>query len=270
MLYGTFSGLQESIYFPSVGLPEKLRAAFSMSWALFVKHIFVTFSWVSGWSFLHLPKAGYLIFAVFLSVAGAGIIRGLISRSSESPTFSGNGYALTVSIALLIFFALGIAYHEMNVMATVKVMGGPGGWYLYALVVPISFVVSFGIASFGRKTARLLFAIFSAALFLTEAYGFIAVLFPYYEGIAVPAANGWGVEKIQEVEIPAGEAIARLLANKPAVFSPALLVVAAAVYVLLYCASMAVWFFLGRTDTPSAETNPHEDAPAAVSPAAKD
>ncbi|RJP18299.1 MAG: hypothetical protein C4520_14685 [Candidatus Abyssobacteria bacterium SURF_5] len=240
MLYGTFSGLQESIYFPSVGLIEKMRATLDVSWPLLIKHLFVTFSWVSGWSFLHLPKPAYLIFAAGFILAAAGLVKYLLAGNRRKEDLCMR-HALVAAGLLFLFFSAGVAYHQVNVMATVKVMGGPGGWYFYALVIPISFVAAFAVVKLQGALARWAFLLFSGALFVVELFGFFSMLLPYYAGFAVPAADGWGVAPANAGAIPLNEALWRLLANKPDFLSPSVLAVSAATYIILYLLLMLIW-----------------------------
>jgi hypothetical protein len=191
-LYGSFSGLQETMYFPSVGISERIHAAMTIPWALITKNLFVTFSWVSGWSFLHLPKPAYVVFAAIFTIAVFGLARGLFSRNQQLE-FSGQRLGLTSAVCLLGLFVLGVAYHAINTYATVRFVGGPGGWYFYALVVPISYTISVGIRQTSVRVARLYFAALYLGVMAVDVYGFLMVLAPYYTGIALPAADGWGV-----------------------------------------------------------------------------
>jgi hypothetical protein len=257
-LYGTFSGLQESIYFPSVGLPARIRAALQVNWLLILKHLFVTFSWVSGWSFLHLPKPAYVIFILLFILAGGGLLKYLFDQK-EHPL---DNHALLAAALLVGFFMLGVAYHEVNVKATVKIMGGPGGWYFYALAAAISYVFAFGITYLGRLWARWSFLLLSAGLFLIELYGFFGILLPYYAGLARPATDGWGLER--STHLPIGQALARLLADKPPILSPSLIVIAFAFCIILYTGMTSAWMLMSGETTHQEEQAQQEGVLVAV------
>jgi 4-amino-4-deoxy-L-arabinose transferase-like glycosyltransferase len=253
LLYGTFSGLQESIYFPSVGLSARIRAALQVNWLLILKHLFVTFSWVSGWSFLHLPKPAYAIFIVLFITAGGGLLKYLFNQK-EHPL---KNHAFVAAALLIGFFTLGVAYHEVNVKATVKIMGGPGGWYFYALAAPISYILALGLAHPGRVWARWSFLLLSAGLVLTELYGFFRILLPHYAGLARPAADGWGLQLLGH--LPVGKTLARLLVDKPAILSPAIVAVVLALCVILYLGMIIAWMMMTREMRHQGDQIPQEE-----------
>ncbi|MBI4830718.1 MAG: glycosyltransferase family 39 protein [Candidatus Lindowbacteria bacterium] len=213
-LYGSFSGLQETMYFPSVGISERIRAAVAVPWTLIMKNIFVTFSWVNGWSFLHLPKPAYSVFVILFLVAAVGLAKGLPFRNPQ-PGLSEQRYGLAASVCLFSWFSLGVAYHAVNAYATVGRVGGPGGWYFYALVVPISYAVSLGFSGIPPRFARSCFLIVYLGIVAAEVSGFLMVLAPYYAGVAVPAADGWGVVFPEnDVLVSSIEAVKRLTEGK--------------------------------------------------------
>jgi 4-amino-4-deoxy-L-arabinose transferase-like glycosyltransferase len=284
MLYGTFSGLQESIYFPSVGLLEKLRAALEVNWLFILKHLFVTFSWVSGWSFVHLPKGIYVVFLLLFGFATAGLARHLAAQQWRLRNIFRNDHALTAAFFLVFFFALGVAYHEINVKATVKVMGGPGGWYFYALVVPISYLLAAGMAAFagdygedwgpsrrkGRRGIswenflkwRWWFPCFAILFLIVELYGFAGILLPYYAGYAVPAADGWSVEAVDAARAHLADAVGRLLMDKPAALSPSVVAGGALLFITMYLGMIALWVVQSRTAGSFLELIPRKVVPA--------
>lgn len=233
-LYGTFSGLQETMHVPSVGVVERVQAVLEVSWVLVVKYLFVTYCWVSGWSFLHLPKPMYLVFIALFGAAAVGLARTTFAGKKKELASATERTASMAAVCLLAFFALGVAYHEVNAYATVRYIGGPGGWYLYALVVPISFLVSLGVGEAWPKLARAGFLMVFAAIMMVELYGFLLVLAPYYAGVAIPAADGWGVSfGGATMSVFSAETFARLTANKPHAFSSAvLLLLGVACYVV--------------------------------------
>ncbi len=219
-LYGTFSGLQESLHFPTVGMAERAKAAFEISWTLVLKYLFVTFAWISGWSFIQLPKVAYVPFVILFLIALVGVARYAIewrTNRLRSERMSGVPEAAMLFVAC---FAIGIAYHRVNAYATVQHMGGPGGWYLYALVVPISFLLSLGIWSIDPKRALWVFAAFFATIGAVEAYGLVFVLIPYYTGVAV-SANGWGVRVLEPwTGVLSPEILGRVAYTKPEAITP--------------------------------------------------
>ncbi len=253
LLYGSFSGLQESVYHPAMSLVEKMRAAFEVPWTRIVKHLFVSFCWVNGWSLVHLPKPPYFVFVVAFAVAVVGLARGghtgppLQEKAYNQTTSTVAEYQQRVVISaacLLFFFLLGVIYHEINAFAVVGLGGGPGGWYLYALVLPISFMTSLGIRGLGPLARPCLVAAF-VAIWAVEMYGFVFVLAPYYAGLALPAADGWGLRFMESPSlIFSMQTMTRLLANKPAFISPAALGLLSLAYLALHagvirrCASL--------------------------------
>ena len=252
-LYGTFSGLQESIYFPEVGLTERVQAALKIAWGLVLKHLFVSFCWVSGWSFLHLPRPAYFVFVILFVVAGYGIARSTFSLTKQRAELSNVMSGLVAALCLTAFFTLGVLYHEINTYATIHSMGGPGGWYFYAIVVPISFLVSFGVSGTGRKFSRYFFLVMFVAVMMLEVYGFLMVLAPYYTGIAVPTANGWGVNFVgSPTLIFSRETVTRLLANKPSALNSGTLTLLASDYLVIQ--GVVLWCFADATKEIPTET----------------
>ncbi|MBI5118440.1 glycosyltransferase family 39 protein [Candidatus Poribacteria bacterium] len=233
-LYGSFAGLQETMYFPSVGVTERIQAAMIVPWGLIAKNLFVTFSWVSGWSFLHLPKPAYVVFAAAFAVAVFGLLRGLSSRSQQ-PAFGETGFGLIPAVCLIGFFVLGVAYHAVNTYATVRFIGGPGGWYFYALVVPISYAVALGIRQASVRVARFYFAALYLGIMAVEAHGFLMVLGPYYMGLALPSPDGWGTIYPESRTLASmAEVFNRLTSGELIPVSAGLLVLLAASYFVLH------------------------------------
>jgi hypothetical protein len=245
-LYGTFSGLQETILFPEVGILGRIQATFDVPWILVLKNLFVTLCWVSGWSFLRLPKGMYLVFVCLFAVTIVGLVRMTYLSRRPKADFSPGGGAVSAALFLMAFFALGIAYHEVNAYATVRSLGGPGGWYFYAMVVPMSLIVSLGIGQAWSRSTRACFTAAFAAIAIVELYGFLMTLGPYYTGIAVPSAGGWGVDFIDDrMLVFSSQTLSRLGANKPYVFSPAILGVLALSYCIVQ--GMAYWTIVRLT-----------------------
>ena len=255
-LYGTFSGLQETIQFPAVGILERIQAIFDVPWMLVLKNLFVTLCWVNGWSFLHLPKAMYLVFVCLFAVAIVGLVRSAYSSGGREANFSPGGRAISAALFLMAFFALGVAYHEVNAYATVRSLGGPGGWYFYALVVPMSLIVSLGIGQAWSRSTRACFIAAFAAVGAVELYGFLMALAPYYTGIAVPSASGWGVDFIEgRMLVFSSQTLSRLGANKPYIFSPTII----GVLTLACCVIQgAACWTIARLASPS--SNHHSSA----------
>lgn len=219
-LYGTFSGLQETLHFPTVGLAERAKAAFEISWALVLKYLFVTFAWISGWSFIQLPKVAYIPFVILFLIALAGVARYAVEWRTSRLWSERMGGVPEAAMLLVGCFAIGIAYHRVNAYATVQHMGGPGGWYLYALVVPISFLLSLGIWNIHQKRARWVFVALFATIGAVEAYGLVFVLIPYYAGVAV-STNGWGVRFLEPfARVLSPEIPARVAFTKPVAITP--------------------------------------------------
>ncbi|UCD56379.1 MAG: glycosyltransferase family 39 protein [Candidatus Hydrogenedentota bacterium] len=259
-LYGSFSGLQETMYFPSVGLSDRIRAIPEVSWVLVFKHLFTTFCWVSGWSFLHLPKPLYLVFAALFVIATVGLAKTILSKGKQKEELTKRTNAVVAAACLVIFFAVGVAYHEVNAFATVRVMGGPGGWYFYAIVVPISLLVSLGIWGTKPKFAHRSFAVIFAATVMLEVYGFSFVLAPYYTGIAVPAADGWGVSFVETaIALFSRETLSRLLTNKPALLSSSSLASIAVLYCLAQIAVLLSIALGAASSSSPPETTSHPD-----------
>jgi len=191
----------------------------------------VTFCWCSGWSFVLLPKPVYLVFVALFGVAGIGLARIIKSRKSEEGAFAEQREPLTAAVCLLLFFIIGVAYHKINAYGTVRFMGGPGGWYFYAIVAPISFIIALGLWKTWPKCARCMFLVVFGAVAILEVYAVLMVLAPYYTGIAVPAVSGWGVTFVESwVLIFSQETAALLTANTPRMLSPNVLLCLAAAY----------------------------------------
>jgi len=224
-LYGSFSGLQETLRAPDFGGADRIGAIVSIPWVVVIKHLFVSFCWIGGWSFLKLPKVAYLVFVFVFSFAifGFGKLISAPERRRTLPAVERNGFLAAVCLA--IFFGLGIAYHSINVYTTMGFVGGSGGWYFYALVLPISFLVALGVREAWPGYARQIFVAGCVAIVLVEMYSVVAVLAPYYSGIAIPSPGGWGVSFADSPAlIFSGQTIARLLVNKPQVLSADVLV----------------------------------------------
>ncbi|RJP72458.1 MAG: hypothetical protein C4532_05935 [Candidatus Abyssobacteria bacterium SURF_17] len=249
-LYGNFSGLQETMHFPAVGMSERVRAALELPWVLVTKNLFVTFCWVSGWSFVHLPKAFHFVFVLLFGGALAGFLKAGLHRKKGPGKAIPPRNGVLAAVCLIFFFALGAAYHKINAAATVRSIGGPGGWYFYALVVPISYLVSLGTCKWGAKVRRYAFPLAFIALLLVEAYGFLFVLLPYYSGFATPAASGWGlVFEESVVHVFSGEAVIRLLTNKPEWLGASVLAFFAAAYCAASIAVLSIIATLtGKTE----------------------
>jgi len=230
-LYGTFSGLQESLYFPSVGLAERVSAVLEVPWVLVSKHLFVTFCWINGWSFLLLSKPVYLVFVVLFVLAGIGLARMVISGARRKGDLVRQNRLLAAAGCLVLLFVIGVAYHKINAYGTVRFMGGPGGWYFYAIVAPISSIVALGLSKAWPKFARGIMLTMFVALVMVEVYGFLMVLVPYYTGMAVPASSGWGVTFVEgPMQVFSKETAAHLTVNAPRFLQSNVLLCLAVVY----------------------------------------
>ncbi|GAB4343551.1 MAG: hypothetical protein Kow0099_22090 [Candidatus Abyssubacteria bacterium] len=252
LLYGSFSGLQESVYHASVSLADKIRAAFEVPWSRIVKHVFVSFCWVNGWSLVHLPRLPYIVFVLIFAGAIIGLVRlvfvlcegtarGAPAKHEDAEMVTAGQASrapFIAAVCLIFFFLVGVIYHEINAYAVVGLGGGPGGWYLYALVLPISFVVALGIRGLG-PLARPGFVAAFVAIWMVEIYGFLCVLAPYYAGLAVPAADGWGLHFAENPWLVFSmQTVTRLLANKPACVSAVTLLLSLA-YPVVHVAVMS-------------------------------
>lgn len=182
-LYGIMIVTHERIVLADVTLKAKLKQALIMPWPHELGVIFRSFIWVGGWSFLDQPKAVYDYFKFLFLISGLGIFLSFLREKRRALTLMG------LPILLVGAFLLGLMDFSVLSYMTRHVLGGAGGWYLYALVVPISVLLVFGFSGFDWKVwvSKWSWPALTISLCLVNMYGAFFILMPYYAGFS-PAA----------------------------------------------------------------------------------
>ena len=139
-----------------------LRSIVQINWFSAAHVAAKSFLWFGAWSFLTLKSWMYGVLELIALIA-------LLSAARTRNT------ALKTPAVLLAFFVAGIAYGVLATFVTQNVPNMPG-WYLWSLGGGIAMIVVAGLRRYSL--------LFIAALAAVDLYGVIALLTPYYAGLA--------------------------------------------------------------------------------------
>lgn len=217
-LFGIFVVTHERIVLTDVTLKAKLQQVLIMPWFHEFGVIFRSFVWVGGWSFLDQPKAVYDFFKYFLMIAGLGAIVCFLREKKSTLTSMG------VPALFVGSFLLGLMDFSVLSFMARDVLGAAGGWYLYAIVVPISVLLVFGFSGLNWKSQVGQWCTLGLILgvCLMNIYGALFRLMPYYAGF--PSATMSRAERFKFLLAAPidnlGILASRLSQNKPDGLTP--------------------------------------------------
>ncbi len=170
-----------------------LRSIVQINWFSAAHVAAKSFLWFGAWSFLTLKSWMYGVLELIALIA-------LLSAARTRNT------ALKTPAVLLAFFVAGIAYGVLATFVTQNVPNMPG-WYLWSLGGGIAMIVVAGLRRYSL--------LFIAALAAVDLYGVIALLTPYYAGLAERnhAAAGQFPAALARLGIPPALPVAWVLAT---------------------------------------------------------
>ena len=139
---------------------------------------------------------------------------------------------LNVMMLFFFFFVTGLLYQMLESFISMKQIV-TGGWYLYAIVIPIIFLLCQGIGASWigmTKYAPIVLVGFSALL---NFLGYFCKSIPFYSGHYIPRFH---LQNFFELYNPAGWADIghRLSINKPEFITPAVVMAVFAAYLLFF------------------------------------
>lgn len=149
-----------------------------------------------------------------------------------------------------LFFMVGILNHMLHNFILVKLPGGTGGWYLYAVIVPEIILLVYGLESMCLpQTKRLgsLVAIFY--VILLNFLGYFCKMIPFYSGFFIPRFHVQHFFKLYLT--PNIDLILKNLSvNKPTFISSVFLVGLISLYIGLVIIALR-WWVVNRDSTNS-------------------
>jgi 4-amino-4-deoxy-L-arabinose transferase-like glycosyltransferase len=194
-----------------------IHQAIRMPWLPQFDVSFRSFIWVGGWNFLVLPKSVYDFFKIFFLI----IILGGVMQFVRNTRSAMNSMRIPLLFVASFLFAL------MGFLVSVYMVGGllgGCGWYVYALVVPITIIMVTGIGGISSNpgTTNRCALVVIVSLALTNTYGVFLRLIPFYT--SYPSGTFSLTEKtrfllskpLQNLEIMSS----RLAPYKPECFTP--------------------------------------------------
>jgi 4-amino-4-deoxy-L-arabinose transferase-like glycosyltransferase len=232
VLTGSWSGEETDVLMAHQPLAARTAAFAHVNWIGGMTSVLVSHIWFGGWSFLKLPKAIYVIFAIGMIAAVAGLLN-LVSKDRLRSD------GLMAMLALYGFFWIGLMYGVFVIYNATGISAVPG-WYMYAVIVPELLLVTWGLYSIVPKRWQwLALPGMTAAFAAIDFYGVCALLIPYYTGIIahLPASDiVRPAGALQLVNAGPHLLLDRLTANKAVLLVPWVL----GLLFLAYCLSTAV------------------------------
>src|ERR1035437_5299444 len=220
LVTGSWSGQIDDVAVHSVSFAQKLAAIPQVNWKSGAISVLLSHIWFGGWSFLRLPLAWYLLTAVPIAVAVAGVVVGWM-RERAAPKPDSKLPQIFVLGAFYVCFWVGLAYHVLIIFVNTGVSASTG-WYLYCLVVAELALLVWGLEAFFRTKFLLLALCLGVAVM--DLYGMHALMLPYYVGLSahmgkqVPTALASTLSHLPTV-------FPRLAINKPDWLSTPVLVI---------------------------------------------
>jgi hypothetical protein len=172
------TGWQESVPLPALAA-SAVHLIRTGGWLIGAQTVAKSFTWFGAWSFLTLRTWMYLVLE---ACAVGGMLAGLATRKP----------ALRVPAVFTVCFVIAIAGGAAAYNAVHGIPGIPG-WYLWPAGGAMAILIAAGLGRFS--------VVFAAMLALTDLFGAMARMLPYYAGLAP-----WDHGSI--VQVPA--ALARL------------------------------------------------------------
>ncbi len=247
-LYGNLSGMFMSTIAPPMSILDRMRAAAQVPWLQGFNTLFREHLWTENSSFGSLSKTTYLVGYILVALGTLGLIRsfGTSIRARGVRPGDGQSAASTSAVGVLAayyaFFGLGIAYQVLQSFILSRQPGVTGGWYLYAMVVPETVLLTYGLQFLIRPKLQPLGPVIlvTCAVILSFLGDFCKTI-PYYAGVFIPRFH---LQDFFAVYSPANFALMmqNLAINKPEFVSPFQL----GTFVLVYPATLIIillfWF----------------------------
>ena len=180
LVTGSWSGQIDDVAVHSVSFAQKLAAIPQVNWKSGAISVLLSHIWFGGWSFLRLPLAWYLLTAVPIAVAVAGVVVGWM-RERAAPKPDSKLPQIFVLGAFYVCFWVGLAYHVLIIFVNTGVSASTG-WYLYCLVVAELVLLVWGLEAFFQTKFLLLALCLEVAVM--DLYGMHALMLPYYVGLS--------------------------------------------------------------------------------------
>ena len=206
----SWSGEENDAAAANQGIAHVMHSVAHVNWIGGLDSILVSHVWFGGWSFLKLPKAVYLLFALGMAASAAGLIKVLSQSRLRSDR-------LFVLLALYGFFWAGLLYDILVVFIGTGVSASDG-WYMYAVILPEMLLVAVSLhAVFPKHWRWAVLPLLATGFAAIDLYGVHALLMPYYTGLIRHAP---GMDTVSPVSLRASAGIpqlmfGRLTANRP-------------------------------------------------------
>jgi hypothetical protein len=157
------TGWQESVSISALAIAA-LGLFRHGGWVVGAQTIAKSFTWFGGWSFMTLRTWMYLALE---GCAAGGIVAGIARQTRRRH--------LLVPLAFTLCFGIAMAAGEAAYYAVHGIAGLPG-WYLWPAGGALAILI---VAGLGRFSAA-----FAAMLAITDLFGAMARMMPYYAGLA--------------------------------------------------------------------------------------
>ncbi len=227
-LYGTISGL--FIIDSSPSPMDYFRYWAVMPWRSGINTIFREFIWTGNSSFTSLSKTVYYTADLLAAFSLIGLIK--IYLKAHVPIKPAEKETLNVMMLFFFFFIVGLLYQMLESFLSMKQIV-TGGWYVYAIIIPIIFLFCRGIGTLWRGMQRFAPLILIGFSALLNFLGYFCKSIPFYSGHYIPRFH---LQTFFELYNSAGLlAIGRRLSvNKPEFVTPVVIIAGIIAYAALF------------------------------------
>jgi 4-amino-4-deoxy-L-arabinose transferase-like glycosyltransferase len=170
-------------------LHELLGYTLNVHWSSAIDSLIGSHIWFGNWSFLSVRSWMYRVFEYAGVLVAVGLILTITRSLIKNDNNKGSPAASALFVNLVVYgtFVSSIGYHIVIDFINQGVSAS-AGWYLYAVIVPESILITAGLLVF-RWGHRVLTGVI-ACFFVLEMYATHFVLIPYYTGLISHAPSG--------------------------------------------------------------------------------
>jgi hypothetical protein len=214
---------------------------FDVNWPSVLDIAAFSHIWIGGWSFLVVRRWMYRVFEIIAIVSGIGVcvyMANYVRHVWRSRILGTRGSRIVTLSAMYLMMCAAVSYHSLVVFLVQHTSTGLG-WYLYAVIVPETVLITIGlIALVGLKSAQRVYAAICVIAVALDIYTVHFLLMPYYSGaIRHKPAGGLETFHLQMLTTPGAiEQIFQRLAYNDAVDAPVL----AGLWGAYLCATVAL------------------------------